>query len=141
MTRRQSDDSCYLLPTCTAALGHRARTTAFPSHRYTPLQRSLSLAVALYYLYSNNWLCSNIFGIAFSIQGIELLSLGSYLNGAILLSGLFVYDIFCTAALHSYFFSLFACCHCALLCRCADFFLCCVCVVVWLLWLLRGVRH
>ena len=55
----------------------------------------LSLVVALYYLYSNNWLCSNLFGIAFSIQGIELLSLGSYLNGAILLSGLFVYDIFC----------------------------------------------
>lgn len=56
---------------------------------------ALSLSVACYYLYSNHWLCSNLFGIAFSIQGIELLSLGSYLNGAILLSGLFVYDIFC----------------------------------------------
>ena len=56
---------------------------------------SLALLVALYYLYSNNWLCSNLFAIAFSIQGIELLSLGSYLNGAILLAGLFIYDIFC----------------------------------------------
>lgn len=56
----------------------------------------LALVVAVYYLYSNHWLCSNLFGIAFSIQGIELLSLGSYLNGAILLSGLFLYDIFCT---------------------------------------------
>jgi len=62
---------------------------------------ALALVVAVYYLYSNHWLCSNLFGIAFSIQGIELLSLGSYLNGAILLCGLFVYDIFCTQQQHS----------------------------------------
>ena len=54
----------------------------------------LSLLLALYYVYSNHWLSSNLFGIAFSIQGIELLSLGSYFNGVVLLCGLFVYDIF-----------------------------------------------
>ena len=53
-----------------------------------------SLLLAVYWLWSNHWLSSNLFGVAFSIQGIELLSLGSYLNGLILLCGLFVYDVF-----------------------------------------------
>jgi minor histocompatibility antigen H13 len=46
------------------------------------------------YVKHNHWALTNLFGIAFSIQGIELLGLGSYLNGAIFLSGLFVYDVF-----------------------------------------------
>jgi len=50
--------------------------------------------LGVWYIMTNHWASSNIFGIAFSIQGIEMLSLGSYLNGAILLSGLFIYDIF-----------------------------------------------
>jgi len=56
----------------------------------------LLMAAVVGYLYvkHNHWTITNIFGIAFSIQGIELLGLGSYLNGAIFLSGLFVYDIF-----------------------------------------------
>merc|ERR1712129_296590 len=33
-------------------------------------------------------------GCAFSVQGIEMLSLGSFVIGAILLMGLFVYDVF-----------------------------------------------
>jgi len=53
-----------------------------------------ALLVSILYIMTNSWICSNVFGIAFSIQGIELLSLGSYLNGAILLCGLFLYDIF-----------------------------------------------
>jgi len=39
-------------------------------------------------------MANNVFGIFFSIQGIESLSLGSYFNGVILLCGLFVYDVF-----------------------------------------------
>jgi minor histocompatibility antigen H13 len=53
-----------------------------------------SMLIGVWYLQTNHWAASNIFGIAFSIQGIELLSLGSYFNGCILLCGLFVYDIF-----------------------------------------------
>ena len=49
------------------------------------LSLTLSLLLACHYLYSNHWLLSNLFGVAFSIQGIELLSLGSYFNGLILL--------------------------------------------------------
>lgn len=54
----------------------------------------VSIAVGTWHVLTGNWLASNIFGMAFSIQGIELLSLGSYVNGAILLVGLFFYDIF-----------------------------------------------
>eukprot|EP00461_Guttulinopsis_vulgaris_P000664 UN00664 len=54
----------------------------------------LSITIALLYLITNYWVLNNIFGICFSLQAIELLNVGSYMNGAILLSGLFFYDIF-----------------------------------------------
>ncbi|KAD2804638.1 hypothetical protein R6Q59_029909 [Mikania micrantha] len=47
-----------------------------------------------WYAAQKHWLANNILGLAFCIQGIEMLSLGSFKTGAILLSGLFVYDIF-----------------------------------------------
>ncbi|KAG6428340.1 hypothetical protein SASPL_112591 [Salvia splendens] len=47
-----------------------------------------------WYAKQKHWLANNILGLAFSIQGIEMLSLGSFKTGAILLAGLFVYDIF-----------------------------------------------
>jgi len=50
--------------------------------------------VGVWYILTGHWLSSNLFGIAFSIQGIELIHLGSVLNGVILLSALFFYDIF-----------------------------------------------
>lgn len=43
---------------------------------------------------TNNWLYNNIFGLAFSIIGIEQLVLPSFKTGFILLWGLFFYDIF-----------------------------------------------
>ncbi|KAL7198133.1 hypothetical protein ACSBR2_020621 [Camellia fascicularis] len=48
-----------------------------------------------WYASQKHWLANNILGLAFCIQGIEMLSLGSFKTGAILLAGLFVYDIFC----------------------------------------------
>ena len=54
----------------------------------------LSLAFCLWYQYSKHWLANNVLGLAFSIQGIEHLSLGAVQTGVILLSGLFFYDIF-----------------------------------------------
>jgi len=51
--------------------------------------------VGIWYVVANkHWIANNILGLAFSIQGIALLSLGSYKIGCILLSGLFIYDIF-----------------------------------------------
>ncbi|WVZ87357.1 hypothetical protein U9M48_034004 [Paspalum notatum var. saurae] len=64
----------------------------------------------MWYASKKHWLANNVLGIAFCIQvclyslsinmnylrlwGIEMLSLGSFKTGVILLAGLFVYDIF-----------------------------------------------
>ena len=53
-----------------------------------------SLPFCVWYFASKHWTANNALGLAFSIQGIEHLSLGSVQTGAILLSGLFFYDIF-----------------------------------------------
>ncbi|KAI8977379.1 signal peptide peptidase-domain-containing protein [Mycotypha africana] len=53
-----------------------------------------SIGLTAYYSYTKNWIASNIFGLSFSINAIQLLSLDSFKTGIILLSGLFVYDIF-----------------------------------------------
>jgi len=50
--------------------------------------------VAVWYALTKNWLANDILGISFCIQAIEMMSLGSFVNGVILLCGLFVYDIF-----------------------------------------------
>lgn len=51
-------------------------------------------AFATAWFKTKHFLLNNIFGISLSIKGIESLSLGSFKVGAILLSGLFFYDIF-----------------------------------------------
>lgn len=51
-------------------------------------------AFCAWYCAHKHWLANNVLGLAFSIQGIEMLSLGSFKVGGILLAGLFVYDIF-----------------------------------------------
>ncbi len=54
----------------------------------------LSLLFCSWYYAKKHWLANNVLGICFSVEGIEHLSLGSVQTGAILLSGLFFYDIF-----------------------------------------------
>jgi len=46
------------------------------------------------YAVTKKWWLNNLLGCSFSVQGIEMLALGSYAIGCILLSGLFLYDIF-----------------------------------------------
>ncbi len=46
------------------------------------------------YFQKKHWVMNNVLGICFCLQGIERLSLGTYKIGAILLVGLFFYDIF-----------------------------------------------
>ncbi|KAI8099409.1 signal peptide peptidase-domain-containing protein [Halteromyces radiatus] len=53
-----------------------------------------SVVLTVYYSLTKNWIASNAFGLAFSINAIQLLSLDSFKTGMILLSGLFLYDIF-----------------------------------------------
>lgn len=49
---------------------------------------------AYFYFKTKHYMLNNIFGICFCIQSIERISIGSYKIGAILLIGLFFYDIF-----------------------------------------------
>ena len=53
-----------------------------------------AVALSAAYFKSKHWMLNNLLGIAFSVSGIEQISLGSYKTGAILLVGLFFYDIF-----------------------------------------------
>lgn len=48
----------------------------------------------VWYLAKKHWIANNILALAFSVNGIELLQLNSVSTGCILLSGLFVYDVF-----------------------------------------------
>jgi len=54
----------------------------------------LAGAVGVWYLIKKHWIANNIFGLAFSLTGVEMLHLNSFPIGCILLGGLFIYDIF-----------------------------------------------
>ena len=54
----------------------------------------VSSAMAIWYLLQKHWVANNVFGIAFAVNGVELLHLNSVTTGCILLSGLFLYDVF-----------------------------------------------
>jgi minor histocompatibility antigen H13 len=41
-----------------------------------------------------HWIANNLFGLAFAVNGVELLHLNNVMTGCILLCGLFLYDIF-----------------------------------------------
>ncbi|EDL05984.1 histocompatibility 13, isoform CRA_e [Mus musculus] len=54
----------------------------------------LSSVVGVWYLLRKHWIANNLFGLAFSLNGVELLHLNNVSTGCILLGGLFIYDIF-----------------------------------------------
>ncbi|KAM3959277.1 minor histocompatibility antigen H13-like [Aphomia sociella] len=54
----------------------------------------ISLCLGAWYLFKKHWIANNLFGIAFAINGVELLHLNNVVTGCILLCGLFLYDIF-----------------------------------------------
>ncbi|KAL4703477.1 hypothetical protein ACJJTC_010349 [Scirpophaga incertulas] len=54
----------------------------------------ISLGLGAWYLFKKHWIANNLFGMAFAINGVELLHLNNVVTGCILLSGLFLYDIF-----------------------------------------------
>ena len=55
---------------------------------------ALSAVVGVWYFLKKHWIANNIFGLAFAINGVELLHLNNVMTGVILLGGLFFYDIF-----------------------------------------------
>ncbi|KAL7527073.1 hypothetical protein ACHAWF_002026 [Thalassiosira exigua] len=58
-----------------------------------------SAAFTVVYFQTKHWTMNNVMGICFCLQGIERFSLGTYKIGAILLVGLFFYDIFWVVSL------------------------------------------
>ncbi|KAJ1797042.1 hypothetical protein LPJ56_007054, partial [Coemansia sp. RSA 2599] len=65
--------------------------------RFTGLSVGMVAAAAALvgaYLWTKNWVVSNMLGLAFSFWGLYLIRLDSFKTGAIMLAGLFLYDIF-----------------------------------------------
>jgi minor histocompatibility antigen H13 len=54
----------------------------------------LGTIICAWYGLTNHWLANNLMGIAFCIQAISLVPIGRYDVGALMLGGLFFYDIF-----------------------------------------------
>lgn len=54
----------------------------------------ISTLIGIWYLMKKHWIANNLFGLAFAVNGVELLHLNNVITGCILLSGLFIYDIF-----------------------------------------------
>lgn len=54
----------------------------------------ISSCIGVWYLLKKHWIANNLFGLAFAVNGVELLHLNNIITGCILLSGLFFYDIF-----------------------------------------------
>merc|ERR1712107_932460 len=50
--------------------------------------------VGVWYILKKHWIANNLLGMAFAINGVELLHLNNVVTGCILLGGLFFYDIF-----------------------------------------------
>ena len=53
-----------------------------------------SLGFCIWYFFKKHWLANNVLGLAFAVQAIENISIGSTVTGCVLLCGLFFYDIF-----------------------------------------------
>ena len=64
----------------------------FTTHDIVTL--TVSTAVGVWYLMKKHWIANNLFGLAFAVNGVELLHLNNVMTGCILLGGLFLYDIF-----------------------------------------------
>lgn len=58
------------------------------------ITHAFGLGLAVTFMLTKDFTIHNLFGMAFSIQALKLVSAGRFLNAFILLWGLFVYDIF-----------------------------------------------
>ncbi|XP_042866227.1 minor histocompatibility antigen H13-like [Penaeus japonicus] len=55
---------------------------------------SVCAVLGVWYLLKKHWIANNLLGLAFAINGVELLHLNNVQTGALLLGGLFIYDVF-----------------------------------------------
>ena len=66
----------------------------FSLSKFDLLCLTLSIICALLYVATEHWITNNILGIVFTLFALENMFLGSFQIGAIMLVGLFFYDIF-----------------------------------------------
>jgi len=71
-----------------------SRTFDISINRSEVIAGLITIPPTVLYFLTKNWLLNNLFGVAFSICGIESLVLPNFQIGFILLWGLFFYDIF-----------------------------------------------
>ncbi|CAB3381415.1 Hypothetical predicted protein [Cloeon dipterum] len=50
--------------------------------------------IGVWYLLKKHWIANNLLGLAFAVNGVELLALNNVATGVTLLGGLFIYDVF-----------------------------------------------
>ena len=55
---------------------------------------TIGISVGVVWAITKNWVASNILGFGFAVEAITIINIGSFNVGAILLCGLFVYDVF-----------------------------------------------
>ncbi|OAF70706.1 hypothetical protein A3Q56_01545 [Intoshia linei] len=53
-----------------------------------------SIVNSAIYIFYTNWISNNIFAVCFCINALEFLFINKFLNGVLLMSGLFFYDIY-----------------------------------------------
>ena len=63
-------------------------------HLWLKVCLGLCSVVGVWYILKKHWLANDLLGMAFAINGVELLHLNNVVTGCILLGGLFFYDIF-----------------------------------------------
>lgn len=94
---------CYMFPQVSSAQSYQVRILSFACPKLTVLQifaAIMSIMLSTYYYLTKSWIASNCIGLSFSFSGIQLITLDSFLTGAILLSGLFIYDIYFVFGTH-----------------------------------------
>lgn len=55
---------------------------------------ALCSCVGVWYILKKHWLANDLLGLAFAVNGVEMLHLNNVITGCILLGGLFFYDVF-----------------------------------------------
>ncbi len=104
--------SCYIVIMCMAGLGTNVSQflAVIRGKDFKPLFNIefLELAPSIvdiicfacsgfagyHYIITKNWIINNVFGVSFCLMGIKMIGLSKYQTGAIMLIGLFFYDIF-----------------------------------------------
>jgi len=104
--------TCWIVMICTVGIGKNtdAVVAVYKKARAKPLFRipyfdeevtlleiagsGVGACMAACYIYSQNWIVNNVFGLSFCLLGIRMIGISSIKVGVIMFIGLFFYDVF-----------------------------------------------